>query len=336
MPSDPRVARALELLSVPIGRYRSAVATTLEEVRGHLANGRADARASARRLGEQLGPFAGGRIDPARLSVMLGDRDSLDEPALQRLQSAADALGAVLGRGDLFELKLAAGGDLAGAVSSQLATIGRAFAAARIASAARQGGSPSGLDEAAVVESFPFSEWTAGERRLAPPLVVVVAGADLVPGALAPFIDGALKMLLIVEAPSAPAPLVRLITPDVLVVQAHEFAELTTLAGWPGPAVGALVPAAAARFVHAPGAGPHVWQRTMLHQAAQPHRVRVGGFSPWQQAEELRQLETLAAHPPAATAVRDASSPTAAADPADHLAAWLLRQADLAAPGVGG
>jgi hypothetical protein len=331
MPSDPRIARALDLLERPIEQYRSAVASTLEEVRGHMIAGRADVQARAGRLQEQLGPFAGGRIDAGRLAVLLGSRDSLDAAALQRLERAADTLRDLVSRGKaLFQVAVGPGGDLYAAVSSQLATMGRAFSAARIAAAARAGGAAPGLDEEAALGGFPFSEWNAAERALAPPLVVATNGADLVSGALAPFLDGGQKILLIVDGPCAPAPLVRLITPAVLVIQAHEFVELERIAGSPGPAVGALLPASAVRFVHDPALGPSAWQRLSVQMPADSRTARIGGITAAQQLDELRQLELLATHPPAPP-LATATPPTATpADPVDRLAAWLLQQSNMA------
>jgi hypothetical protein len=335
MPSDPRVARALEVLARPLEQYRSALAATLEEVRGHLASGRSDAAARAERLRDQLGPFAGGRIDAARLAALLGQRDALDASALQRLERAFATLQQLVAPGaDLFHVEVIPGGDVHACVSAQLARIGRAFSAARVAAAARSGGAVPGLDEEAALDRFPFAQWSGAERRLAPPLVVTVRGEDLVAGALAPFLDGAAKLLLIVEGPCAPAALVRLIAPSVLVVQAHALEELDLLGPWPGAAVGALVAPPAVRFVHDPSGGPAVWQRLTVHGAADLRPGRIGGFTAAQQQDELNQLHALAAPPPAAplpaSAGTPAPAPAAAPDPADRLAAWLLQQANVA------
>ena len=332
MPSDPRVSGVLRKLAAPIESYRSAVAATLDEVRGYLSAGRAGADASAARLQEQLGCFAGGRIDPVRLAAGIGDRGSLDQGSIDRLQGAADALSELVNQGEaLCAVTVPEGGAAAASVAGRLTEIGRAFAAARIASAARAGSS-SGLDETVALRGFAHAMWSASERAVAPPLVVTVRGVDLVAGALAPFLDGNQKIVLLVGGACTPAPLVRLITPSVLVVQAHDESDLDALAAWSGTAVAALVPAHAARFVHDPSAGPQTWQRTTVHANGRPPAARIDGFSPWQQAEELRQLESLAAHPPAATA---ASSSAAVADPAGHLAAWLLQQANLTGPAAG-
>lgn len=327
MPSDPRVSRALASLAGPIGQYRTAVATTLEEIRGYLAAGRSDADARADRLQAQLGPFAGGRIDASRLASILGEGPPLDDAALGRLERAAGALRMLVTAGDgLFHLDVPAGTSLAAGVPAHLATVGRAFAAARIAAAARRGAA-SGLDEDAALRAFPFAAWSTAERRIAPPLVITVDGADLAAGALAPFLDGVLKILLIVDGDCAPAPLVRLITPSVFVMQACDAGALDVLGDWPGTAVGALVPEGAARFVHDPSAGAESWQRLTVQVAADARVGRVGGLSAAQQQDELRQLQALAAAPSAPKP----ADPGTTVEPADRLAAWLLQQAGLPA-----
>lgn len=334
MPSDPRVTRAFELLAKPIEQYRTAVATTLEEVRGHLAAGRSDRQAHAARLQSQLGAFGAGRIDTTRLSTLLGNREALDVPSLQRLERASDTLRNIVSRGsDLLHLTILRGDDMGLCVSARLALIGRAFAAARIAAAAHNRAA-SGLDEAVALSTFPFAEWSASERKLAPPLVISVEGADLVAGGLAPFLDGMQKFLLIVDGPSAPAPLVRLITPGVLVIQGHDFPDFEVMTAWTASAVAALVPETAVRFTHDPAAGSRPWQRLSVHMPPDGRIARIGGLTAPQQSEELRQLEGLAAPPPApVVAAPEAGASTA--DPVDRLAAWLLQQAQVPAPPPG-
>jgi len=334
MPSDPRVTRAFELLAKPIEQYRTAVATTLEEVRGHLAAGRSDRQAHAERLQSQLGAFGAGRIDTTRLSTLLGNREALDVPSLQRLERASDTLRNIVSRGsELLHLTILRGDDMALCVSARLALIGRAFAAARIAAAAHNR-AESGLDEAVALSTFPFAEWSASERRLAPPLVISVEGADLVAGGLAPFLDGMQKFLLIVDGPCAPAPLVRLITPGVLVIQGYDVPDFEAVTTWPATAVAALVPETAVRFTHDPAAGSRPWQRLSVHMPPDGRLARIGGLTAAQQSEELRQLEWLTVPPPApvvAAPVVEAST----ADPVDRLASWLLQQAQIPAPPPG-
>lgn len=336
MPSDPRMTRALASLAGPLAEYRAAVAATLEEIRGYVAGGRSDADARAARLREQLGPFAGGRVDAARLATLVGDDAGLDAAALGRLERASDTLRSLASGSDsLFHADVPPGGSLVECVSGLLATIGRAFAAARVAAAARGGHAAEGIDEELALYAFPFSEWTTAERRLAPPIVVTVTGADLAAGALAPFLDGMQKILLIVDGPCAPAPLARLITPGVLVIQAHDPQALDLMAGWSGAAIAALVPATAARFMHDPSAGAEPWQRLSVDIPDKAQIARLGGLSAAQQKEELHQLVTLARRPAVESGAPAVAPGGATADPADRLAAWLLQQAGLTAPPPG-
>ena len=160
-----------------------------------------------------------------------------------------------------------------------------------------------------------------------------VGGGDLRVGGLADFLDGGQKIVLVVDGECAPAPLARLITPNTLVIQTDNAEGLARLASWPGPAVAALVPASSARFVHDPAGGSETWHRLTLQHLPEAPRTAVGGLSPAQQAEDLRQLAALSTAPkasPPAEMPAGAAPPTA--DPVDHLAAWLLQQANLSEP----
>jgi hypothetical protein len=332
MPSDPRHAAVATVLAAARDRYRSAVAATLEEVRGHLAASRIDAGGRAGQLAAELGRFAAGRIDAARLQQVLGNGSALDSAGRSRLEAAHETLRDIAGHfEDLSHLSLPPGADLSAAVRARLAGAGRAFGAARLAAAVR--GTPTTPDAGGhrALAAFDFAHWNRAERRLAPPLVVSVHGVDLQPGGLAAFLDGSQQLVLIVEGACTPAPLVRLITPGTLVVQAHEPDGLEPLAGWTGPAIAALVPSSAADFIHDPLGGGESWQRIRIRHTPKPPRGRVGGFSAEQQAEELRQLSALVRQPAAAPAGAGAA-PEAPPDPADRLAAWLLKQAELPTP----
>ncbi|MGD8727114.1 MAG: hypothetical protein PVH40_05685, partial [Gemmatimonadales bacterium] len=219
-------------------------------------------------------------------------------------------------------------------VARALEEIGRAFGAVRIYELTRSG-SYHGNSHARSLGSFPFDKWSRGERRLAPPLVVTIDGADLRSGSLAEFLDGAQKIVLAVRGPCAPARLVRLITPGTFVIQTHDGSGLERLAAYDGPGVGALMPESTAQFAHDPSGGDTPAKRlTIVSLPEQPPRMSVGGLSGKQQAEELAQLQALAqqAAAPAAGGAAPAEAVAASAapaDPVDKLAAWLLTQADL-------
>jgi hypothetical protein len=233
--------------------------------------------------------------------------------------------------GQLFLTDVKSGKDLTATVARALREIGRAFGAARVFDLAR--GGYKGRRHALTLGVFPFAQWTNREREMAPPLVVTVDGSDLHPGGLAEFMDGSVKLVLLVRGDAPPAPLVRLITPGTFVMQTHDGTGLERLAAWSGPGVAAWMPESAARFVHDPEASG----LTVDHVPENPPKHSVGGSSPSQQLEELRQLESLAtpaavaasAEPTAPAAHRSPPQPAAENAAADKLAAWLLAQADL-------
>jgi hypothetical protein len=330
MPSEGYALPTPDWIVTATSAFRSAVTATLEEVRALVESGVADRSDRAERLQKQLGPFAAGRIDATRLSRLVDRRESIDSNTLQRLERVSETLCDVLACGDdLFRARASEGGDLHHFVSRQLAMIGRAFAAGRIASAARTN-TASGLSEDTALEAFPFRDWSTAERKLAPPLVVTIDAVDVNVCALAPFLDGGQKFLLVARGPCPPAPLVRLITPSIFVQQAHAVDELTAFEQWPGAGVAALVSNTAARFIHVPSAGSEVWQRLSVHTSIEGGISRLGGLSAAQQLDELRQLEALCALPTPSSQPSTGTVTPLLAEPVDRLAAWLLRQADLA------
>jgi hypothetical protein len=168
---------------------------------------------------------------------------------------------------------------------------------------------------------------------------VELDGADLHVGGLADFLDGGFKLVLVVRGESPPASLVRLITPGVLVVQTDQPDDLTLLKEWSGPAVAALVPETAARFIHEPVRDEKPARLRVERVPEDPPRVALGGLTAFQQEEELRQLASLAERGPVAAAANGTADLAAIgagaggstgptnADPAGALAAWLLQQA---------
>ena len=336
MPSDPRVLQALDLLAEPIGRFQAAVVATLEELRGTLAVTRSGAQGRVERLKAQFGAFAEGRVDVGRLAAVLDGDRGLGPDAEERLDAAYDALRAVATHGrDMFVVDVPPGTPVATAVSAQLAAIGRVFGATRVAAAARGQKAVLNISDERALGRFPFAEWNPAERRLAPPLIVTVSGRDLNVASLAPLLDGAVKILLIVEGPCAPAPLVRLITPNVYVQQAHAIVDFAGLARYPGAGLGALMSPAGGCFIHDPAAGAELWRRLTVSPGRPSHLSRLGGLTALQQTEEVLQLEALAARP-ASTAVEEPRVGALREDPAGRLATWLLHQAQLTGVGEPG
>ncbi|HKK07524.1 MAG TPA: hypothetical protein VKA44_01420 [Gemmatimonadota bacterium] len=335
MPSEQRVESALTSFRGPLEAFRSVVARAVDEVRGELERSRRPAAADA--AGEELGALASRLMDPARFGGLFA-RDVVLDPGAARLMEAAHEALAGLDAADerAFVETVGPEGDLRDAVETGLARLGAAFGAARAAELAREGSA--GAEAAAGdLRSFPPARWNRAERALAPPLVVVTPGTALRGGTLSGFLDGAQKLVLVVEGSAPPAPLVRLITPGTFVLQTEDPAELERSAAFDGPAVAALFPegSGAACFAHDPGAGPALAARLAVRTLPAAESLRpVGPISAAQQAEELAQLATLAA-----TAGGEAGAPSTngdhapeggdAAEPADRLAAWLLRQANL-------
>ena len=359
MPSDPRVAAvasaALADLAAPLERFRSAALAAAVEVRALLETLDTGADARLERLRAELGPFAAGRIDPARFGALLSGGPGADPATRGHVEAALETLRTVAARiEEIVAVEVPPGGDLRRAAVDALAGAGRAFGAALAVQHAR-GGWYRSAEHDALLLAFPFAQWNRAERRLAPPLVIQVDGADLRAAALADLLDGAVKIVLLVRGPCAPAPLVRLVTPGTFVMQTADVADLARVAACDGPAVAALVPEGAARFVHDPAAAAAAAARlTVSHLPADPPRRALGGLSAWQQAEELAQLVVLAgAVIPQERAERASVGtavgvgmpqriPTPTAVPTlapaallrddtnadvDRLAAWLLRQA---------
>jgi len=142
------------------------------------------------------------------------------------------------------------------------------------------------------------------------------------PASVVPFLDGAMKIVFVVEGDAPAAALARVISPGVFVQQETGEAALEAFKAFQGTAVAALMPTDAASFVHDPAAGGTTYERFVALNFPKEIRKRaIGGISVAQQAEDYALLETLAVVP----------SPTGetAADPAGKLSAWLLSQADL-------
>ncbi|MEX2608768.1 MAG: hypothetical protein WEA24_02395 [Gemmatimonadota bacterium] len=325
MPSEDRTTRALAALAAPRESFHAAVAAAVDQVRALVDANRAPAAGPAARAADGLGAFAAGRIDAERFAGLFAGERVLDDRALDGMEAALAVLTETAAAADdAYRVDVPSGGSLGVEVDRVLAHLGRAFAAARAVERARTGGA-AGEDPAA---PWPFARWNRAERAIAPPLVVEVDGADLAAGGLAAFLDGGQKLVLVVRGPAAPAPLVGMITPGTLVLQATSPAALGQLDGWDGPAVAALLPAGAAEFAHRPLAGQTLRERLAVTALPDAAPVRwLGGRSPWQQGQELAQLRSLAAE---GVAPQQApAEPDQDVQPTDRLAAWLLRQTHL-------
>jgi len=339
MPSDPRAVQALDALAKTIEAFRSTLANTSEQIRLLIStrverNGAVEETARA-----ELGEFASGRIDPERMAKLLS---KVEPPAIEHGDLVIRALAVchelLAQRENLFRVVVEEGDDLRVAVGRALAEIGKAFAVTRIVELVVQD-QYRASEHAELLDGHPFEHWSRAERRVDLALVVCVAGRDLRIGGLADFLDRSFKLVLVVDGDAPPAPLVRLITPGVLVMQTAE------------------VPDTAAQFRHDPDGGPALADRMVVTQLPEKKPRRLGITSAFQQRQDLKQLAALAAAPntslhsdaPAPPVeTREAGRPGVAsavevpvvegpaaglsADAADKLSAWLLEHADLTSP----
>lgn len=348
MPSDDVLDQVGAAFASATEAFRSAVIDAVEQVRAYVDAHRAPSDDPGPRLAVELGPFAAGHIDADRFAALFGERDTLDASTIWLLDRALATLVDQSDRTDsTIHTEVPPGGDVRAAVEAELASVGRAFGAARVAELVRSGRMDD-VRKSDPAAAFPFERWTSAERRIAPPLVVRLAGTDLDAGSLAAFLDGNQKILLILDGPSPPAALATLITPGTFVMQSGEASDLTRMAAFDGPGIAALVPEGCATFVHDPASTGN--PLVVTHRPdAKPRTLRRS--SVFQQTEALAVLDrlTTALAPVASTAATEglaapapvaaaaattgpsAAAPAAGADPADTLAAWLLSQAGLGA-----
>lgn len=330
MPSEERIIQALEVLAPTREAFLSAVALSAEEVRGILEREAEGQENPLEKLARELGPLGSAHIDVERLAPFAVKKGSLDGGKWQRVRKAYETLRDLKNEGDsLFTARCPLDGYLRGTILEALGKAGRAFGAARVVEAVLTGiPEPEGIEDATVF--FPQSRWNRAEKAHAPPLVVEVEGQDLKVASLGEILEGTLKIVLVVNGPAAPAPLVRLITPGVAVAQTDDPADLAIWASVPGPGVAALMPPGAAKFLHLPGGATlsHRLQVKLLPDK-EPRRA-LGAISAFQQTEELRQLRALT------TPVETLVSPNGGRkeeepllDEAGQLAAWLIQQARL-------
>jgi hypothetical protein len=328
MPSDDRITQALAALTAAKEGFTSSVAMSAEEVRGILERAKGAEENPQVKLAHELGPFAAGRIDLDRMAPFVSANSKLDGEKRDRVQKAFETLVALKKAGDsLFHGKVEVDGYLRGTLLAALARAGTAFGAARSVEWALHGiAAPEGVDDA--LESFPPNLWNRAEKGCAPPLVLEVEGADLKAASLGDLLEGSQKIVLVVNGPAAPAPLVRLITPGMTVIQSDDPLDLAALSATPGPGIAALMPEGAAKFVHAPGGKSLNERLTVSFLPEQEPKKALGSISVFQQAEELRQLRALAASVQIPAAAEKETAPAGAEmDEAGQLAAWLIHQA---------
>ncbi len=328
MPFEALATDASAALAVPHARFRSALSLTAESVRVLLEETRAATSGHHDRFAAEFGALGSTHLDLDKLAVVVDAGPAVDPAALAVVERAHQILKDLTDR-QADVVRVPPGGNLAETVGTVLADVGRAMGAARVVELARQDRyRPS--EHESYLDAFPFGLWSRAERRLAPPIVIGVAGADLRPAALAEYLDGGVKLVLVVEPPATPAPLVRLITPGVFVAQTTDATMVGRLAAWAGPGVVAIMPEGTAAFVHDPSGGAALGERmTVTSRPTGGGLHRVGPFTVTQQRDELQQLSDLAAARAAPVAgAEPAEAGKAVDDPVGKLAAWLLTQAD--------
>jgi hypothetical protein len=325
MQSDQPLAPVLSALGPQIASFRFVLSHTLERARTILASASGSSQAQV-----TLGDFAAGRIDAARFSMISSGSLPLDVYSRAVVERIAELMESLLRAGDReFVVEVPSGSNVAEAVRERLASLGLVFAASSMLEHVRRR-TFDATQHGWLLESHPFEKWTAGERHLAPPLLVRLAGHDIDPFELAPLLDGCVCLVLLFGEPSAPALLARLISPGVFVAQAGDLKVLDRLTGFEGPAVIAIMNGAEARFVHDPRVGSAFWQRMRVTHLpdAQP-RKSFGNRSAWQQRDDLAHLKGLVEPP--VLSPNAAKGAAAAEDASDKIAAWLIGQAGLQA-----
>lgn len=329
MPSDPRLSQALGALAQPIAEFRAIVDGAIAQAEAYVAAQRATTSERTVRAGASLGRFAEGRIDASAFAALFPPVAAAAPSALAALDRALATLRDVRARGDeLFVVDVASGGRLGPALDAALAEAGRAFGAVVLAEVVRGGRFTP--EHERLLQPHEFRSWNRNERRFAPPLAVLVDGADIQSGALMDFADGREKIVLVVRGPAPPAPLARCITPGTFVVQTVDGSGLDRIAAFNGPAVGAIMPEGAAVFMHDPAASKEPWQRMTVRHLPDPPRKAVGGQSAWQMTQDLRVVSDLAATPFSVPVAGGGAVPAmGATDATDKITAWLLGQAEL-------
>ncbi len=345
MPSDnagidsgDRMVAALKALAPRVEAYHSAVASAVEEIRAFVTSHRGSSESRAEQALMELGPFAVGRLDAEKFVSLLDDGEKLSAESEVVLERAEEILDGFSVGEDYHQVVVGPGEDLRDAVKDALDHVGQVFGASRAVELARDGRFDPDQHNA-YLSSLAFRKWNRAERQLAPPLVVEVGSEDLMPAGLGEFLDGLVKIVLVVKGPTTPAPLARLITPGTYVVQTANVEDLAGMAASPHPGVGLLFEEERddqARFVHDPDAGSTPWQRLSVTHMPDQGQVGRGRRTPvW--LEELVHLETLAKKP--AGVELDTEDVVAAATeeealPVDRLAALLLTQVDLGSTGA--
>ena len=324
MPSETAISAALTALAPRLQAFRAAVSDAAERVDRFVAAATTDF--PRQRVAAELGAFAANRIDAERFAGLLVGAPALDQAQRSVLTLAGVSLRELASAPDAqFVVDVPSGSSPGALIAERLATLGRAFAAAEAAELVRSHRHDA---TAPLPRGLPHARWNRAERAVAPPVVVLVDGADLWAAEAAPFLDGRQAIVFLVRGACPPAPLARLITPSVFVLQTSKPEALAGARGADasGPMVIALVPQGCAEFVHTPGNAP-VHDRLSVVVAPEVPRRAIGAWSPRQQQDDLQLLLELATPGVARPKPIPGAPSMNGGDPVEQLAGWLLSQA---------
>lgn len=326
MPSDNLTELVLAGLEGPRTAFTSSLSAAAEEIRGTLAGLSADVDERNDLLKTQLGGFAAGRINIEKFSTFADGQKSVSAGAVPTLKKAQTVLTEMVEAGkELNQVKIGANKNVRCGVRRGLERIGRAFGAARAIEMAKAG-TYNDAEHDHLLEGLPFGEWNQAERAMAPPMVVHVNGRSLHPASLSEFMDGGLKLVLLIDGPCAPAALARLIAPGTFVMQSEDISALDKLASWNGHGIAAIVPPGSATFTYQPEMGKSIADALKIDHLADENLISpLGSLSAQQQKEDLDLLTALTG----ANATPQEESEAEPTNPVDQLAAFLLNKANL-------
>jgi hypothetical protein len=313
MPSDERLTTALSFVAAERDAFRSVLAATLEQVRGIVTTNRD--------VSAELGAFANGRIQFDRFEEIVEKDAKPKKAVLNSIRHAQQLLTATLSVGDQLHIAdVPDNGDLFAVTQDALATAARAFAAAYMIEVIRSGREDESKEEVLLAALAP-DRWTRAERDIAPPLVVRVSGNDLRVAGFEDLLQGNQKIVLLVDGFAPPSPLVRLISPNVFVMQCRTLEELKRMTRVRGPGIAAVFAEEAATFVYE---GTLVIGSIPQDFPKRPTRTQ----TVFRQKEDLELLKQMSsAQRPADPASQ--AEPREEVKAGDKLAAWLLKQVEL-------
>ncbi|MFQ5550397.1 MAG: hypothetical protein ACE5FJ_04075, partial [Gemmatimonadales bacterium] len=296
---------------------------TINQVRGILSSNLHSEESKIEEAAARLGAFGAGRIQVNRFESVLANGNALDPQSTQVIQRAFDRLQSIAsGRGALTLLQVDAGENLHSVVARRLYELGAAFGAARVIDLAKQG-LYSFAEHDRYLDGLPFAEWTIVERDMAPAMVISVDSADAAIGGLREFLDGRLKLIVVLRGRGLAAPGVSLISPRTYVLQSRDASELATVLAFDGPGA-AVIGEDVVCFSHIPGA-PRLADRLTIIEGHESEARRLGRWSGRQLQADVEQLVAMTAP----VAANDAVESTSVGTPAGRLAAWLMAHAML-------